>query len=226
MQDRVWRKCRHLWVWCPQKLWWMSPPFPNHQIAPPKSRKLGFPCSECCTRTRHIAGCTKYCSFANRILCSLRVAAYGKPLLAIPVRTLPEWTWLWEVPLPGNGVSKTLSIYSLELVLHWTRATFILFFASQRMSMANWYLHVEPVRWDFRQSFPSCLSFPSPGKVEKTNRKCQPVKLTGIKSTLSSLWSSFLDGLCWNIFKVGRVGDDVIVAGADLILLERFVHDN
>ena len=42
-------------VWCPQKPWWMSPPFPNHQIAPPKSRKLGFPCSEYCTRTRHIA---------------------------------------------------------------------------------------------------------------------------------------------------------------------------
>ena len=37
-----------------------------------------------------IAGCTKYCSIANRILRSLRVAAYGKPLLAIPVRTLPE----------------------------------------------------------------------------------------------------------------------------------------
>ena len=33
----------------------------------------------------------------------------------------------------------------------------------------------------------------------------------------SSLWLSLLDGLCWNICQVGKVDDDFIVGGGDLI---------
>ena len=213
MQDRIWRKCRHLRVWCPQKPWWMSPPFPNHQIAPPKSRKLGFPCSEYCTRTRHIAGCTKYCSIANRILRSLRVAAYGKPLLAIPMRTLPEWTWLWEemvFPKPYHNL------------FSWNRSTLnksyihSVFCQSENVDGKLISLRgTGPLR--FSAKFSSMPVISKSRQSREDEQKVSVCKTNKHQVHCSSLWLSLLDGLCWNICQVGKVDGDFIVGGGNII---------
>ena len=181
MQDRVWRKCRHLRVWCPQKPWWMSPPFPI-------------------TKLRHLS-LVNWDSLVLSIAPERAILQVALSIAALQIAfcapfvlqhmASPYWLSRWELCQNELDFGRYLCQEMVfpkpyHNLFSWNRSTLnksyihSVFCQSENVD-GNWYLYGEPVRWDFRQSFPPCLSFPSPGKVEKTNRKCQSVKLTSIK---------------------------------------------
>ena len=217
MQDRVWRKCRHLRVWCPQKPWWMSPPFPNHQIAPPKSRKLGFPSSEYCTRTRHIAG--------SLSIAALQIA-FCAPFVLQHMAS-PYWLSRWELCQNELDFGRCLC---QEMVFP---KPYHNLFSWNRSTLNKSYIHsvfcqsenVDGKLISLRGTGPLRFSakFSSMPVISKSMQSWEDEQKVSVCKTnkhqvhCSSLWLSLLDGLCWNICQVGKVDDDFIVGGGDLI---------